>query len=684
MKKEDFYSKQAFVVGLKRGKGILYGEQAAVINKPKTLTFVANLASMGYTLTNGAYQALLKVPDFPYEMFIEAVQEVRGGADYLPMYPNFPDQVMEASHAELFEAAWFHYVTNYEWLPELLVEDRPPLAEGVKLIELRALPANEFGKIFTNLAGSRDSISADAKDTLKWFINNHVWVPYIPDRYPFKENLAVIVGLLYENGVKVPMTLCKSAVDVLRAITYLSGGDVSLATNTKFKSLKRAERRQWIEILDEVTDQEDLHLHKEKFKRLFHMLHVDDYSPKLKQLIQPFRNNERFRSFASYTEEFLEGQMWGKLIPHLLQRPGLLARRISELIDKGCPVVEVLPAFEQVIGRISTRVLMQMVGWLMFRSIDRTSKIIQPKGETATVSFVAGEWKALPSTDLESIQRVIDTELRRRFGALAPLGKVFIDDKLSHIPIPMGMRSASGGMNELPRGAKVPKESDKTTIRLYTYWKHTADVDLSAAVVTSDFTLIEGINYGSPKFPYGVHSGDIRNGANGAYEFIDIDIVKLKNVRPKARYVVFDLRVFAGPKFSEIPNCHIGWMERDIPNSGEIFDISTVVQKNEMNSESKNIILCAFDLDTNEYIWIDTTTSTGSFSSIYSASSELVGLLRSMIELEKPKLWYLFQLHAEARGEIVFTKDEADISFGVTDSSVNINDVDIINGEYMV
>ena len=42
------------------------------------------------------------------------------GADveYNLMYPNFPEQVMEASDAELFVNAILHYLTFGQWMPE--------------------------------------------------------------------------------------------------------------------------------------------------------------------------------------------------------------------------------------------------------------------------------------------------------------------------------------------------------------------------------------------------------------------------------------------------------------------------------------------------------------------------------------------------------------------------------------
>lgn len=52
------------------------------------------------------------------------------------MYPNFPQQVADASDAELFINAVIHYISMGSWTPEYEKAPRLPLLEGNKTIIL--------------------------------------------------------------------------------------------------------------------------------------------------------------------------------------------------------------------------------------------------------------------------------------------------------------------------------------------------------------------------------------------------------------------------------------------------------------------------------------------------------------------------------------------------------------------
>jgi len=79
-----------------------------------------------------------------------------------PMYPNFPEQVMEMSAARLYLNALIHYATNR--LPAHEKEERPSLADETKLriVELgsREYGANKFAHAFFFAHPSPGRISA--------------------------------------------------------------------------------------------------------------------------------------------------------------------------------------------------------------------------------------------------------------------------------------------------------------------------------------------------------------------------------------------------------------------------------------------------------------------------------------------------------------------------------------------
>ena len=105
----------------------------------------------------------------------------------------------------------------------------------------------------------------------------------------------------YSNDVDLN-SLVKTATDVLRVATYLSGGDISLAERTQYKSLNRSTRKKLIGLLEPVATLEDLNRHRGKWVKLFHSFHVGDYSTKLYKMASVLRNNETVETFNSPKE----------------------------------------------------------------------------------------------------------------------------------------------------------------------------------------------------------------------------------------------------------------------------------------------------------------------------------------------------------------------------------------------
>jgi len=114
-------------------------------------------------------------------------------------------------------------------------------------------------------------------------------------------------------------------------MTYLSGGDISLAENTKFRSWKRIERRAFLKMLERVINRDDIARHGEKWKRAFHGLHLGDYAkqfPKSYAIASLLRNG-KIITYNSRVEQAIKTQDSEILIKLLKSRPGELARRLS-------------------------------------------------------------------------------------------------------------------------------------------------------------------------------------------------------------------------------------------------------------------------------------------------------------------------------------------------------------------
>ena len=62
------------------------------------------------------------------------MKEITGGnRTYLPLYKNFPQEVMSKSDSELFFNAIFHYWSNGTWEPSTVEFDKPVIIDGSEL-----------------------------------------------------------------------------------------------------------------------------------------------------------------------------------------------------------------------------------------------------------------------------------------------------------------------------------------------------------------------------------------------------------------------------------------------------------------------------------------------------------------------------------------------------------------------
>jgi hypothetical protein len=249
------------------------------------------------------------------------------------------------------------------------------------------------------------------------------------------------------------------------------------------------------------------------------------------------------------------------------------------------------------------------------------------------------------------------------------------------------MRSASKSLKTLVRGSRF-KIPEGDTIRFFTWWKQgiddRIDIDLSAMLFDENFYYLNHISYTnlkSSKFR-AYHSGDIVNAPNGAAEFIDIDIPSF--VKHGGRYIMMQLFAFTEQNFCDMPECFAGWMIRQNPGSGEIFEPKTVENKVDLAAKSKIAIPVILDLVERKVIWCDLslTKHPEYYNNVEGnlPATTLMGL--SMTSLVKPNLYDLFKLHGEVRGIIVQEIEEADTIFSL-DKGITPFDTEKIISEFL-
>jgi stress response protein SCP2 len=696
-------------------------------------TFSQNLESLGFRCSKELFVALSQSKTFCEDaiLMFGTLKEMLGADKvYRPMYPNFPKQVMEASDAELYINALYHYtgvLFGLNLLPQYEKEDRPELTEFIKLKEIGLGTWEEFHEMFRQIMTSKTSISEQDKADLIWYLENGE--VDLPDKIPFKEVLAVVARVIIESGKTEFLTpYCKSATDILRIAVALSDGDMSLATNTKFKSFNRKTRRTLLFLLESVElKAEDMLRHREKWKRLNEKLHSHEYAklcPMAVTMLGRMHKKEyKIETFNSQVEQMLaKGQAPLGL---LRQRPTEFARRLDKLLrmEKNCDNQQVTTAFHRIASKVSTPVLLNLITHFEFRKAPEL-RVFFPKGSLSKIYARHNLLEDIPTEDRVRVIGICNSTLVKRFESLERLPSMYIDPELRNIVVPFSERSASTSFKRMTRGSRFQLEN-KNFVRMFIWWKNIdskdkgerkvcascgdyhgrdsrdgrVDIDLSVVIVDEKFQYKDHVAYTNLQIDRfkAYHSGDITDAPNGACEFIDIDLDSITS--NGGRYILMSVNSYTNQKFSNIPEVLAGWMNRKDVNSGEIFEAKTVDNKYDLTSEATISVPMVIDAVDKRVIWCDLAMTSSNFhfrnfkvhtdimpfieknvtpfvrqnirtvgNNVLCNMNKNLMIVKSMVEMKRPNLYELFWLHATARGsEVISDVEKKDLAELVVD-----------------
>jgi hypothetical protein len=670
------------------------GEGATPLNVLASLQ--KNLEALGFLLAEDVVERLKTMSPLQADAFYQRlVKDLRSmvGAQrpFNPMYPNFPRQVMEMTEAALYFNAILYYWTLER--PGYEKEEREPLKDRPKYRIIRLGNREDFEGIFTLLAKSKSPYSTQDRDDVKWFVAQYRdgIRRLLPDKIPSKENLAVLGAELIRNtsdGDAILGGFVKTATDVLRLAVAMSGGDVSFAEPCKFSKFRRAERALllgWVERAGNRT--EDMLRWKERWVRLGERLHPGEYANRFPQTAVAFdvvRNDRPFDTFNGQVETALLRRDSAAVLDLLDARPGELARRLDHLVRTSSNPTTVLTRFKERAEKVSTPVLLQVLTHFRHRDEPAGLRTFFPKGSVAKVYATRETLPGMPAGTSAELAAICEQTLIERFAKLPTLGACYLDERLKSYLVPSSQRSASKSLRTLVRGSRLPLP-DCTTLRFFVWWKNgksRVDIDLSAAMYDGNFAYVSTLAYYNLKDFGAHHSGDIVDAPKGAAEFIDVDIARC--MERNVRYVVMCLNSFTQQPYCDLPECFAGWMARAKPDSGEVFEPKTVVDRVDVASDTKMCLPAVFDLLAREVIWADIALAGGPrfANNVHNNLGGVSLMLRAITQLRKTDLYTLFGLHVRARGEPVSDPEKADTVFAIG-RGVTPFDLDRIAAEYM-
>lgn len=656
------------------------------------LTLELNIGSLGFRLSHDLAVALSKlspeiIDNIYDELFLKLSSLIGADKEYNVMYPNFPSQVAEASDAELWFNALIHYATFGKWLPAYEKVERIPLEEQLEKVELDLGTTDELEEIFRNLLSSRTSLSLQDKEDIEWCLENCECSGWFPEEIPIKETLAWIsLKLIRANAVDLNVLIqyYHTATDVLRLVVALSGGDISLSCPTRFRSLRRKERRLIMSLLNNCSDlQEDMWRNREQWLRVGERLHPGEYKQykKVNLAFESIREEKKPLFWAGKVEAFLQQNRepsfteMMNFLAVLMERPGEFARRLDKILREYPKYsVIIIEHFSIIAHKVSTPVLLQLLSH--FRNRDTQDfRIVVPKGSVAKACLIPNH-----SQDIKEITKictVLEEALIKEYSKRSVMGKVWIDSTLENYIIPFSQRSTNHSYKSMTRGSRL--SLGELCERFFIWWTNMksnfrVDLDLSMSFYSENWEFLGWVSYTNLKDAQFkcYHSGDIVDGGEfggaGASEFIDIDVKHL--LKNGCRYAVPQVYSYSCQPFNEIP-CTFGWMERSDFDSGEIYEPKTVKNQISLTSNTKESIPVIIDCKEKQVIWADFSSSMPKCQN-NNLENNLIGTTAAAyaaVNLKKATMKQVAYLNALARGEIVENMEDADIIFTVDKDS---------------
>lgn len=686
-------------VALNKLNSIVYNnvvENETVLNI-SVITFAHEMLNLGFSITEEVYNYLcnLKHSEKKCTEILETAKESVGAhVKMKAFYPDYPLQVMNMPEAELYFLAAIHYWSHGHWKPFYIESSRLELNEMTHKITISLISINHVKAYFYKILSSKQGVP----EGLITFVEKAIdegWATGFTGEIPFKENLCRVAAFLVKNGESID-NIISTSTDILRVMASLSESDIELKNKIRFKSLSRRYRRVIISALEKVINISDIKAYESLWKIAFHSLHVGEYGGKTAEIASRFRNERNVKTSETIIAEAIKKGNTELAVKKLIHKPSVFARSLDKLLrDSNKETAElILEQFDSIINKIDSKILLQLLGHFKGRKVNESTTRVVFTAGTQGKAILAPKLAELDKDILTTITRSVTIELEKQFykrGILKDKA-VFIAPEAKSVLLPSQLSSISDNKRTISRGSRIPidiisQDIEKNTLRMFIHWIG-EDQDLSALFLSEDLNSLSHIAFTNLKEGFAWHSGDIISAPapDGASEFIDIDLIKAQE--SGKRYVCMDVRVYRGSSFLEHEQSFAGFMIRKEPQSGEIFEPSTVRCKFDITNNGKSASICLFDMKTREMIWIDTKMLTRRHvsNSLVNNIASSVDVIRAFLKMEQSKVNIneLISMHARAVGaKIVSQRDEADFVVGLGEGNLDVYDFTTINATWI-
>ncbi|MFD6293013.1 hypothetical protein [Streptomyces sp. NPDC060205] len=481
--------------------------------------------------------------------------------------------------------AYGRYQHTYEEMLAAQDELIASAGDRVTVLHLGRDLDDELTGLYLGLAGSPTPLGEEHLLDLKALAERCALGPQ-PESIPVRENRAAVNAARLAVGADL---LLDTVTDVLRLACALSGGDVTLREPTRFRTLSRPYRRALLAGLDTVIAANpaklaDVHAHREPFKRLGERLHPHEYPrwPYAADVFAVARGEKPARSFDSRVGERLDEYDVLGAVRLLQSAPGKLFRSLDLLLRTAVDQEArdaVVAAAVRVAPEVSGRVVLSVREHFHNRERETGEAriFINRRGRGWVTPDVR---PPVPAADRDRLVGALDAEMRRRLPAPR---RLLLDPDVLDVALPLSGRATTAGLGVLPRGSLSTVDGEQ--LRFFVYWKETGrrtDYDLSALLLNADYSTQSWLSYTSLTVAGAEHSGDVTEAPEGASEFINVSLGRVRST-----LVVPQVNIFTGEGFDEAAESFFGFMLRDGEQKGRPFEPRTVRMKSELRGAGR-------------------------------------------------------------------------------------------------
>jgi hypothetical protein len=319
------------------------------------------------------------------------------------------------------------------------------------------------------------------------------------------------------------------------------------------------------------------------------------------------------------------------------------------------------------VPRLTSPMLLQLQAHFAARDKRLRRRVFFPKGEVMLSYAIKDTRITLPNSVIEPLCTMLLEELLHRAAMQTKFGAALLDTGLQDLLVPFSERSSSKALIALPRGStqRIP---DGQYLRLFMHWMqqepYRVDLDLSFSFFDANWKFVEGCdftNLSAPDKSY-LHSGDYTDAPapHGATEYIDLHLEKL--LKRGIRYAMMIVFSYNSVPFDQMPYAMAGIMQRS-DKTGEIFEPRTVQHRFDLSGNAQIAIPMYVDLQAKNMQWLDIKlTPEGSNHQVGGYHQKLSAIGKDFQNYfssgTRATLWQLACIHAAARSETVFVRDE--------------------------